>query len=240
MASYFISDLHLSNQQPKLLIGLLQLCQQIAADAEELFILGDLFDAWIGDDAAPAELLPMQQALLRLAMGGCKLYFVHGNRDFLLGQDFADSCQMRILPSICKRRVQGQQVLLLHGDELCTDDLPYQAFRQQVRNSKWQTDFLSQPLEARLAQAKAARHASQAHTSSSQMDIMDVNEQAVAQCFAEQDCQTMIHGHTHRPDRHQYSDGRVRWVLGDWHPDQLNYLRIEQQDWRFVRHNILG
>lgn len=236
MASYLISDLHLSPGRTDLVAAFLGFCQQIEQDAEQLFILGDFFDAWIGDDAAPAGLFPIQQALLRLSQQGCSLYFVHGNRDFLVGDQLAQSCQMTILPEQSIQRIQDQDVILLHGDELCTDDHDYQRFRQWVRNPDWQADFLSKPPEQRLAMAKEARMQSQSQGQLKSEAIMDTNDLAVEACFNQHQRLLMVHGHTHRPKRHIHWLGGqqgIRWVLGDW--DQtLNYLRVQGTAWDYV------
>ena len=197
----------------------------------QIFILGDLFEAWIGDDA-PGEIGQWVGEKISLAKdAGCPIYFLHGNRDFLLGQDYAERYGMQILngPSIVQMR-QGP-TLLLHGDELCTDDFKYQAFRQQVRNKDWQKAFLSQSIAERIKQAQAARAASSEHTQNVKEEIMDVNEEAVQRMFSHFGVRHMIHGHTHRPALHRYSHQqgeRTRLVLGDWYQQAAPYWLDEE------------
>lgn len=215
-----LSDLHLQHPTEPAAGWFAEVLAEAKKRSAQVFILGDLFEAWIGDDAPGAIGDWVAQQLSALSEHGCPLYYLHGNRDFLLGSTYAKRCGMKILmgPIVVQSR-QGP-TLLLHGDELCTDDFAYQQFRQQVRDQDWQQQFLSQPLEQRLAQAAQARAASQAHTTTAASEIMDVNNDAVARMFRHFQVRHMIHGHTHRPALHRYQHQQgeqTRLVLGDWY-----------------------
>jgi UDP-2,3-diacylglucosamine hydrolase len=219
-----ISDLHLNHPEEKAAIWLQEELQRVYEQRAQLFILGDLFEAWIGDDAATPVGQWLQQQLGVLASADIPMYFLHGNRDFLVGTQFLESCGVQLLTGPTVVNMQQGPTLLLHGDELCTDDVAYQQFRQQVRNPLWQQQFLSQPISERIRQAQEARAASKEHTSQAAESIMDVNEQAVVAMFEQYQVQHMIHGHTHRPNLHRYGapDGsqdheKTRLVLGDWY-----------------------
>lgn len=221
MTSLFISDLHLDESRPDITAGLLRFLSEQAPAAESLYILGDLFESWIGDDEKSILADSVATALRTLADRGIPIRFVHGNRDFLIGDDYAARCGMQLLGETTVIDLYGTATLLLHGDTLCTDDLPYQAFRAQVRESGWQQGFLAQPLQARRNFAAQARARSQQHTRNASMDIMDVAPAAVAEAFRLHGASRMIHGHTHRPAIHPgiNVDARScqRIVLGDWH-----------------------
>lgn len=221
MATLFISDLHLEDSRPQMTEVLLRLLAGEARDAEALYILGDLFEYWIGDDAVTPTAQAVAGSLRALSDSGVPCYFQHGNRDFLLGEQYASQAGMKLLPETLVVDLYGTPTLLLHGDTLCTDDVEYQAFRAQVRNPQWQAGFLALSIEERIAVAKQARDASKQHTSSASMDIMDVNPQAVQQAFADHQVRHMIHGHTHRPAVHEHilenGDSASRIVLTDWY-----------------------
>ena len=234
MTTWIISDLHLCAQRPAVTQAFLHWLNIEVTRAEALYILGDFFEAWVGDDILEdaqhsAEFLPIVRALRQLSDQGVKLYFMHGNRDFLIGESFAQACGLQLLNDPILLEFAGKRVLLSHGDVLCTDDVAYQQFRTQVRNPAWQQAFLAQPLVARLAFAEQARNQStqnkamQAKTTqtNSMVDIMDVNADAVAQLLREYHYpDILLHGHTHRPGTHQLTiDGHAceRMVLGDWH-----------------------
>ncbi len=152
-----------------------------------------------------------------LSASGTRVYFQHGNRDFLLGESYAQHCGMALLPEQCLIQHGGESILLMHGDSLCTDDAAYQQFRRQSRDPAWQSAMLAQPLDVRRALAAQARTASAAHTSTTSMSIMDVNDDAVARAMSSHGVRRLIHGHTHRPATHGYPDGRERRVLAPWH-----------------------
>lgn len=221
MAKLFISDLHLEDRRPQMTEVLLRLLSGPARDAEALYILGDLFEYWIGDDAVSPTAQAVAKATRALSDSGVPCYFQHGNRDFLLGADYAGQAGFELLPETVVLDLYGTPTLLLHGDTLCTDDVEYQAFRAQVRNPQWQAGFLALSVEERIAVAQQARDASKQHTASASMEIMDVNPQAVKQAYVEHKVTHMIHGHTHRPafHEHQLADGKTasRIVLSDWY-----------------------
>jgi UDP-2,3-diacylglucosamine hydrolase len=230
MATLLISDLHLKPEAPQLAAILGELLRGPAAESDALYVLGDLFEAWPGDDdlADPFN-APVVAAFRALSERGIPLHFQHGNRDFLLGDAFAAATGGTLLPEEIVVDLAGTPTLLLHGDQLCTDDVAYQQFRQQVRNPLWQKQMLSQPLRVRKALARQLRGGSDAAKSGKSMDIMDVNGEAVAAAFRRHRVTRMIHGHTHRPDRHWHEvDGtpRERIVLADWR-DRGAYLRVD-------------
>ncbi len=230
MTTLFISDLHLDEARPDITAALLRFLAEQAPAAEALYILGDLFEAWIGDDDASALADAVATALQTVSDGGVPIHFVHGNRDFLIGPDYAARCGMRLLAETTVLDLYGTRTLLLHGDTLCSDDIAYQSFRAQVRQREWQQHFLAQSLAERRAFAAQARARSQAHTQSAAMDIMDVAPAAVADAFRVHGADRMIHGHTHRPAIHPMLDvsgsDRQRIVLGDWHR-QGSLLRLD-------------
>lgn len=221
MTTLLISDLHLDESRPDITDALLSLLSGEARSAQALYILGDLFEAWIGDDDHSQLSQRVASALRTLANAGILIFFVHGNRDFLLGADYAKACGMQLLDETTVVDLHGTPTLLLHGDTLCTADAGYLKFRGQVRQLQWQAAFLAQTLEARHAFAANARAQSRMHTQSAAMDIMDVTPAAVADAFRSHGVARMIHGHTHRPAIHPRIDvdGQAcqRIVLGDWH-----------------------
>ena len=238
MTTLFISDLHLEDDRPETSRWLLNFLGGPATDAGDLYILGDLFEAWIGDDAISATARQAAVALRELASGGTRCHFMHGNRDFLLGERYASQAGLTLLPETKVIDLYGTPTLILHGDTLCTDDIEYQAFRQQSRNPAWQASVLSLSIEERLQLARNARDASKAHTGSTAMSIMDVNEAAVIRTFREHGVYRMIHGHTHRPAFHQHRlDGgeiRERIVLSDWYTEG-SYLEVGPERIRSIK-----
>lgn len=232
--SLFISDLHLCSSRPAITSQFLAFLNTIAPQAEALYILGDFFEYWAGDDDL-AQHSTIIDALRQLAESGTRLYFMHGNRDFLIGEAFAAAANLQLLPDPTLLTLYGRRVLLSHGDALCTDDVAYQAFRQQVRTSAWQAQFLQQDLSVRKAQIEALRQRSEQEKSTKQQTIMDVNAEAVAQLMRDFDYpELLIHGHTHRPAQHHLQvDGHdsVRWVLGDWY-EQGSCLIMDAQSCR--------
>ena len=221
MATLFISDLHLEDGHPAPTACLLDFLSGPARTADAVYILGDLFEYWIGDDALSATAQHVSQATSVLSSAGVSCYFLHGNRDFLLGEEYASAAGLELLSEAPVVDLYGTPTLLLHGDTLCIDDKEYQAFRQQSRDPRWQTRILALSVEERLQLAGSARDASKAHTGSTSMDIMDVNDTAVRTAFREYSVKRMIHGHTHRPAFHRYileDDSEAeRIVLADWH-----------------------
>ena len=220
----FISDLHLEESRPEITATLLHFLQQHTGKCAALYILGDLFEAWIGDDEESALAITVADALQDFQRAGSDIYLMHGNRDFLIGESFATRCGARLLPETHVLNTAAGSYLLLHGDTLCTDDHDYLKFRQMVRNSEWQAEFLAQSLDARRAFAEQARQQSQAATAEKSATIMDVNQDAVLELLQQQGVAQLIHGHTHRPDTHHIEltnesgerTDAVRLVLGDW------------------------
>ncbi len=218
----FIADLHLNDAEPEVYQRFSLFLRDHARDADALYILGDLFEYYLGDDALTSVAQKVGQDLKKLQehyQTDC--YFMAGNRDFLLASDFAKKAHLTLLDNQTLINLEGnQQLLLSHGDEMCTDDIEYQKVRLQLRSAQWQQWFVSQSIEDRIAFAKQAREQSQQHTSSTDSTIMDVNAQAVNDAFVKYNCQLMLHGHTHRPAFHQMTidnKSHQRMVVGDWH-----------------------
>ena len=234
MTTLFISDLHLDAERPATTEAFARFLDAEAGDAEALYILGDLFEAWVGDDDPSPVGALVAERLAALRARGVPVYFQRGNRDFLLGEDYAARAGMTILPDPAVALLQGRPVLLMHGDLLCTGDTAYQQFRAQTRDPRWQAQFLAQPLAARLAFAQQARAASQARHAELQgagtmESITDVAPRTVDETLARFGVDTLIHGQTHRPAVHALDvDGRAcrRIVLGDWY-EQGSVLRVD-------------
>lgn len=241
MTTLFVSDLHLDPARPDITTLFLRFLREEAATADALYILGDLFEAWVGDDDPSVAGAEVAAGLHALAQAGVPVYFMHGNRDFLVGAGYARRAGMRLLPDPAVVSLYGSPVLLMHGDLLCSDDTAYQAFRAQTRDPDWQQRFLDQPLEARLAFAAQARAASMARQQQMlQGDrgtfetVTDVTAATVEATFARFGVDTLVHGHTHRPALHELEvDGRRRRriVLGDWF-EQGSVLRVEPGRYR--------
>ncbi|MGB1403005.1 MAG: UDP-2,3-diacylglucosamine diphosphatase [Porticoccaceae bacterium] len=216
MATLFISDLHLSPERPAITRAFLVFLQQQASRASALYILGDLFEAWIGDDD-PTELSQQVQTALRnLCDSGVSVWIQTGNRDFLIGRRFATNTGANLIEDEHIIEAYDHRVLVMHGDSLCTDDHAYQRFRRHARNPLWQFLFKRLSLKRRQRIADKLRAKSALANSNKASAIMDVNNQAVEQALQRHNVPTLIHGHTHRPDRHQHKYGE-RIVLGDWH-----------------------
>jgi len=233
----FISDLHLEDSAPARSAWLDAFLAGPAAGADAVYILGDLFEFWIGDDALSPTAQQVAKALSALRTSGVNCYFMHGNRDFLLGKEYAKLSGVELLPEERVIDLHGTPTLLLHGDSLCTDDAEYQALRRQVRDPAWQAGVLAMSIEERLKMAKTAREASKQHTRSASMEIMDVNPGAVADAFSRHGVSRMIHGHTHRPARHRVElEGGTaqRIVLADWY-DHGSYLEVSPDQVQSVR-----
>jgi UDP-2,3-diacylglucosamine hydrolase len=228
MTTLFISDLHLDTSRPGITRLFLEFLENEASKADALYILGDLFEAWIGDDASDAVGDAVADALARLHERGVPCFYIHGNRDFLLGDVYARRARMMLLPDPTVVEIDGQDVLLMHGDTLCTDDVPYQAFRKQTHAAAWQREFLSRSITGRRAFAEQARTESKRYMKSIADAITDVNVEAVSMTLRLHATRRLIHGHTHRPARHAYTlDGSLteRIVLGDWY-EQGSVLKI--------------
>ncbi|MBL8299460.1 MAG: UDP-2,3-diacylglucosamine diphosphatase [Rhodanobacteraceae bacterium] len=228
-AVLFISDLHLDDTRPRVTELLLQFLRGEAREAQALYLLGDVFESWVGDDDDSRLALDVQQALAELTRSGVEAYFMAGNRDFLVGDAFAARSGVVLLPDPAVITLGGVPTLLMHGDTLCTDDLAYQKFRVQVRDPAWQSAFLAQPLAQRRAFAARAREQSRQHTGAAMAQIMDVTQAAVHSVLQAHGVTRLIHGHTHRPACHHVeleSSSAERIVLGDWY-DQGSVLRAE-------------
>ena len=228
MSILFISDLHLDETRPHIVDLYTKLLSGDARAAAAMYILGDLFESWIGDDDDSALAARVAQATRALRESGVPVYFMHGNRDFLLGEDYATRAGMTLLPDPTLIKIAGERVLLMHGDTLCTDDIDYQKFRALVRDADWQRQFLAKPLAERRAFAAQARGESRQHTANARPEIMDVNPAAVAAAMRKHGVRRMIHGHTHRPATHRFDlhgRGAERIVLGDWY-EQDSVLRL--------------
>jgi UDP-2,3-diacylglucosamine hydrolase len=239
LATFFISDLHLTTERPYSTRAFLQFLQQEASQAEALYILGDLFEAWIGDDVVPPGMAEVMEGLRGLTQSGVPVYVMVGNRDFLLGETFAAQTGCTLLPDPSIIDLFGTATLLMHGDTLCTDDVEYQQVRAHIRTPQWCEDFLAKSIEDRIALAKQARAQSQASTSQKDESIMDVNAEAVEEAFRQHGVTRLIHGHTHRPAIHELSiDGQAakRIVLGDWY-EQSSVLRCDEQGCRFTEND---
>jgi UDP-2,3-diacylglucosamine hydrolase len=229
MASLFISDLHLDDARPQATEAFLGFLRGPASRCEALYILGDLFEYWLGDDAPTPAGVAAARALAELRAAGVPLYFLHGNRDFLIGNRFAEQAGLQLLPEEQVLDLYGRPTLVLHGDTLCTDDVAYQQIRSMLRNPEWQRDFLSKTPDERVRMALEARELSADHKQGVSMEIMDVNQQAVRSAFERHQVLHMIHGHTHRPAVHQHATGHgqaERTVLGDWY-DQGSVLEVD-------------
>jgi UDP-2,3-diacylglucosamine hydrolase len=220
VTTFFISDLHVDASTPDITRQFLSLLDGEAREAEALYILGDLFESWVGDDAADPDQIAAIAALKRLTDSGVPCFVMHGNRDFLLGPQFCAKSGARLLPDPLIVTLYGEPVLVMHGDALCTDDRAYQRLRATVRDAGWQRQFLALSIAARRALAGAARVGSQAHTAALEYTIADVNPSSVTAALRDAGTATLLHGHTHRPAIHALNvDGRActRIVLGDWH-----------------------
>lgn len=238
--SLIIADLHLSPDNSAAL-GPFSVLIKRAEQAEALYILGDLFDYWVGDDQP---LDPATSAALdQLAALPCRKYLQTGNRDFLIGQALLDRIGAQLLPEVYDLDVNGTRIALCHGDRLCTDDAAYQAMRQQLRSPAFQCDFLARPLAERIATAQALRARSRSESSSKPEDIMDVNAAAVENLMDAHHAAVLIHGHTHRPAIHHVTSGRTRMVTGDWgdtgwlialRPDELTLEQFDAETTRVM------
>ncbi|MDN3520768.1 UDP-2,3-diacylglucosamine diphosphatase [Halomonas ramblicola] len=240
MTTLLISDLHLHPGAPEITDGFLRWLEERARGCEALYILGDFFEAWIGDDlldlagvdpTGNADLAArVARALKRLSDDGSALYLMHGNRDFLLGERFAAETGATLLPDPSVITLGGRRVLLMHGDSLCTRDTDYQAFRAQARDPQWQAGILAMPIAERIALARQLREQSGEASSNKAEDIMDVTAEEVEKAMADHGVTTLIHGHTHRPAVHELEvagEPARRMVLGDWRPGQGWEIAVE-------------
>ncbi len=218
----FVSDLHLTAAMPKTAQAFFGFLAHEASRAQQLYLLGDIFEYWAGDDDLDE---PFNRravdALRAVSDAGIRIFWIAGNRDFLAGQTFAEAAGLTLLAEPHKTEIGGLPVVLVHGDALCTDDHAYMAFRQQVRDPRWQAAFLARPLAERKSLIASMREGSREAQRDKPMAIMDVNDGEVAQLFSSSGVQTLIHGHTHRPATHETAQG-VRHVLPDWDCDHTD------------------
>ncbi|WP_311351649.1 UDP-2,3-diacylglucosamine diphosphatase [Aggregatibacter segnis] len=235
--TYFIADLHLSENRPHLLALFRQFMQEQAPEAEKLYILGDLFDFWIGDDEQSNLISEVQQLIRHLTEKGVPCYFQHGNRDFLIGKKFANACGLTLLPTYQVIDLYGTPTLLCHGDTLCVDDVKYQHYRKKVHQKWRQWLFLHLPLKVRLKIAEKIRAKSRQDKQLKSTEIMDVNADFVQQIFAQFHVTQMIHGHTHRQKHHEIPPHFHRIVLGDW-GETSSLLEVTPHSIKFVNDTL--
>ena len=220
MATLFISDLHLEAERPDIGKHFLQFLEGDAREAEELYILGNLFEAWVGDDDPNTHYFTIKRALRKLVDSSVPIFFMHGDRDFLVGNGFASETGVKILKDPYKLTMYGRKVLLSHGDKLCTDDVQYQKIRKMTHDPEWQAKMLKRPLKDRLRISEEARRQSLEQTLNMSKEITDVNQGAVVEIMRKNNAEVLLHGHTHRPAVHEVDLGGrkgKRIVLGDWH-----------------------
>jgi len=237
MATLFISDLHLCAERPHINQQFFDFVERTASQAAALYILGDLFEYWAGDDDLADPLNGrVAEALRSLGAKGTTVSFMHGNRDLLIGREFAQRCGATLIPDPTLLDLDGTRTLLMHGDTLCTDDIDYQKFRAHARNPGYQAQFLAQPLAARREQILGLRAQSERSKQDKSNEIMDVTQSAVVEALRSHGYPRLIHGHTHRPARHAHTvDGHVceRWVLNDWY-QRGGYLRCDASGCRLI------
>jgi UDP-2,3-diacylglucosamine hydrolase len=234
VTTFFISDLHLDAGEPETIRRFLTFIDHDARTARELYILGDLFEAWVGDDDDDPRLAPILAALARLTGAGVPCAVMHGNRDFLIGPRFCAATGCRLLGDYERIDLYGERVLLTHGDLLCTDDTRYQSLRATLRNPAWQREFLAKPLAERRTIAAELRELSANEIAAKSYDIMDVNQTTVELTMRDHDVSLLLHGHTHRPAIHRFAlDGRpaARIVLGAWY-EQASIVRWDAAGYR--------
>ena len=238
MPALFISDLHLTEERPQANERFIDFLEGKARGAEALYILGDFFEYWIGDDDLDDPFNAVMAGLLRrLTAGGTRLHLMHGNRDFLIGERFCAATGAELLADPAVHELSGVRTLLAHGDTLCTDDHDYQNWRRTARSSEWQRDFLARPRDERRGMVRGLREKSKEVVQAKAADIMDVNDAAVAQAMQSHGVTRLVHGHTHRPGRHTLMlGGRAaeRWVLPDWYGPG-GYLEIGPGGPKLVR-----
>lgn len=238
LPTLFVSDLHLSARRPETASLFTNFLAGPARNAQALYILGDLFDAWAGDDdlADPFN-ARISAALADLANAGTPLYFLPGNRDFLAGPQLAVPSRLTFIDDETVIDLNGTPTLLLHGDTLCTDDADYQRFRAMVRTPEWRQQFLALPLAQRKAKVEELRALSETAKGGKAYQLMDANTDAITDAFRRHNVTRIIHGHTHRRAHHEHTvDGRLceRWVLGDWHDDSGNALGVDASGCRWL------
>ncbi len=236
MKPRFISDIHLSENNPHLTNAFKVFLNESKEACTHLFILGDLFEIWIGDDDNNSFIQDMKETLIDFTLDGPETYLIHGNRDFLIGDTFANEVGISILSDPYTLDINGMKVILSHGDFLCTDDSDYIEFRNKVRSEEWQKDFLSKSINERNEIASSLRTDSRYATSKKSLEITDVNLETVKNFLKKNKPDIFIHGHTHRPCIHK-EDLSVRAVLGDW-GDYGWYLAINEKNYDLEKFKI--
>lgn len=228
--TYFIADLHLDPAHPQAYALALGFLQQVRG-ARALYILGDLFEYWVGDDSGITLYQDVMAALAMLSASGCHLFVMLGNRDFLLGEEFAQAAGAQLIrEDELLVTIDAEPVLLMHGDTLCVDDTDYQTFRQQVRDRQWQQAFLNKPVQERIDYANQLRERSRTFSATKTSEVMDVNIEEVRSRLAAHRCRTLIHGHTHKPYVHlDETPHSQRLVVGDWHPAHAQFVVKDKQ-----------
>lgn len=231
----FISDLHLTAERPAIIELFTRFVNERGIHAEALYILGDFFEYWVGDDDPADELEAVFEAFNTLHEHQVPVFFMHGNRDFLIKTAFEKRTHCQLIEDPTSISINQQNILLMHGDSLCTDDIKYQAFKKQVRSDQWQSEFTSKPLPERKLIVENLRKTSQDETSEKNEEIMDVNQQTVEELIITHNTRWLIHGHTHRPDIHHLKINNqdvTRIVLGDWfeHGSVLSIKSHQQTD----------
>ncbi len=237
--TYFIADLHLTQNRPDITACFLSFLEKDAPKAEKLYILGDLFEYWIGDDDTNPFVLEVACALKTLSLQSTQIYYIHGNRDFLLGKKYAKACGMQLLPEIDIIDLYGKPVIIMHGDTLCTRDVAYQKFRKKSRSWWWQSIVKNLPLFVRKNIAENYRKQSATATAMKSQEIMDVTESEVISQLELHKSQLMIHGHTHRPNIHSIQANKTsaqRIVLGDWY-EQGAWLKVTPNSIELLSHS---
>ena len=239
METIFISDLHLDKTRPNVINYFIKFIENQSVTMDNLYILGDFVESWVGDDD-PADGITDAFELLKSISKKTKIYFMHGNRDFMISSKICNKYGMELIDDPTIVNLYNRRILLMHGDTLCVDDIKYQEFRQLVRNKSWQLQMMEKPLEERLMLADALRNKSMDETTHKNEFIMDVNEEEVKKCFRDSGAEIIIHGHTHRPMVHEVEiDKRKhkRVVLGDWgsksHVIILNEKNFELKEIQF-------
>ena len=236
MSIFFISDLHLEQNKPHLTKAFENFINSKVNSHDELFILGDFFEQWIGDDNEDNFIKGIKNILKLKTAEGLKIYFMHGNRDFLIGDKFCKDVGAKLLKDPFIFNLNGKKIMLMHGDSLCIDDRDYQEFRNLVRNKDWQKDFLSKDLKERKEVAKSLREISSLENKTKDEAIMDVNQDEVLRIIENHSLDVLIHGHTHRPYIHD-ENGVPRMVLGDW-GDFLWFIESSKGDLNLVKEKI--
>jgi UDP-2,3-diacylglucosamine hydrolase len=235
MSYCFISDLHLHEDRPDITEAFLNFLEETASKSERLYILGDLFEVWIGDDLQNNFIIKIRD-VLKETNKSTEIFLMHGNRDFLIGDKFCKDVGAKLLEDPFIFNLNEKKIMLMHGDSLCTDDKDYQEFRNLVRNEDWQKDFLSKNLKERKEVAKSLREISSLENKTKDEAIMDVNKEEVVKIIENHSIDVLIHGHTHRPSIHD-ENGVPRMVLGDW-GDFLWFIETSKGDLHLVKEKI--